>query len=366
MIEIKDAYQTLGLREGASLRQVDEAYHDLRALWNPERLSDSPRLRAKASEKTKEIEAAFGTLIEHLSRTSKRKDPGSRSGDRTPGSATASEEERPSTSLLDEAFSERIGQGKRRIPVWAIVALLVFAGLFLSYVILSPSLESTDSTKAVQKDEESELARIVEEVRGSYTESDASHTLVADEIGTLDPIPKASTKPEVRTTRPASHTRPETPVAEQTQNSPPPRKETAGRTKAPEKPPSPTPEPKPKPVDDSSLDKPLLLRNEVLAEDSEPSEQPEDGPSAEQLEVFKTLLESSATASKLVTGEIETLNFVEWSVIQQTQSETWIDLVASWSTGQEVHFFWSVNVGTGEVRPLNQASRNLEATIKGS
>jgi hypothetical protein len=79
--------------------------------------------------------------------------------------------------------------------------------------------------------------------------------------------------------------------------------------------------------------------------------------------IFETLLQESETASKLVKGEIGTLNFAEWSVIQETATETWIDLVATWTSGQEVHFFWSVNPGTGGVRPLNQAARNLESSV---
>ena len=97
-----------------------------------------------------------------------------------------------------------------------------------------------------------------------------------------------------------------------------------------------------------------------LCHEIEPSE---EGPPDAHVEVFKALLQGSETASKLVKGQIGTLNFSEWSIIQETTSETWVDLVATWTSGQEVHFFWSVNPINGVVRPLNQAARNLESSV---
>ena len=361
MTEIEQAYKTLGLNTGASLRQVDEAYHDLRALWDPKRLTDNLRLRAQAGEKKKEIEGAYETIIEHLSRISGQKSDRSRSVEHSPVPATNSDTNRPSANLFDDAFSDRIAQGKRRIPVWAILFLIVLAGLFLSYLALSPSRERTEAIRATAQDEEeSELARVVEEVRGRYTKGNTA-THLAD---TPEPTAKTVPVPEVKPTPIAPEPSPKTVKPEKPRQVPPPRQEAVPQKKASREPQPPSkPETEPERVERSPSDKPLLVRSEIQPADEDASEKLADGPSEEQLDIFKTLLKGSATASKLVKGEIGTLTFAEWSVIQQTPSETWIDLVATWTSGQEVHFFWSVNPGTGGVRPLNQAARNLESSV---
>lgn len=52
-------YQVLGLDWGASLDEVNQAYHDLAFIWHPDRLpSDNQRLRAKATAKLQEINRA--------------------------------------------------------------------------------------------------------------------------------------------------------------------------------------------------------------------------------------------------------------------------------------------------------------------
>jgi hypothetical protein len=80
-------------------------------------------------------------------------------------------------------------------------------------------------------------------------------------------------------------------------------------------------------------------------------------------EDYQQLLQHSSVAAKLVAGGISTLSFESWRVVQQTDSETWIDLIGRWnSSGDEVHFIWSVNRSSGAVRPLSEAARNLEHT----
>lgn len=76
---------------------------------------------------------------------------------------------------------------------------------------------------------------------------------------------------------------------------------------------------------------------------------------------YQQLLQNSSVATRLVTGGISTLSFQTWRVVQQTDTETWIDLIGRWnSSGDEVHFIWSVDRQSGAVRPLSEAARNLE------
>ena len=55
----------LGLSPGASLRDVKQAYRDLAQVWHPDRFAHHPRLRAKAEEKLKDVNAAYTWLASH-------------------------------------------------------------------------------------------------------------------------------------------------------------------------------------------------------------------------------------------------------------------------------------------------------------
>ena len=56
------AYRVLGLADDATSGEVEEAYHDLKAVWNPDRFADSPELRSKAEEKQAAVEHSYQTL----------------------------------------------------------------------------------------------------------------------------------------------------------------------------------------------------------------------------------------------------------------------------------------------------------------
>jgi curved DNA-binding protein CbpA len=52
----------LGLTRGASPDDIKEAFRDLAQVWHPDRFGHDPRLRAKAEEKFKQINAAYQEL----------------------------------------------------------------------------------------------------------------------------------------------------------------------------------------------------------------------------------------------------------------------------------------------------------------
>jgi hypothetical protein len=52
----------LGLAPSATEQAIKEAYRDLVKVWHPDRFGSDPRLRAKAQEKLKEVNAAFEQL----------------------------------------------------------------------------------------------------------------------------------------------------------------------------------------------------------------------------------------------------------------------------------------------------------------
>lgn len=66
MDDIAKYYEVLGLKIGATLPQVREAYLDLIKVWHPDRFTNDPSLKTKAHIKTQEINAAFEKVQEFL------------------------------------------------------------------------------------------------------------------------------------------------------------------------------------------------------------------------------------------------------------------------------------------------------------
>jgi len=66
-MEIQKCYETLELTSHATLEEVRQSYKDLVNIWHPDRIPDNPRLKKKAEEKLKEINAAYGELTSFLS-----------------------------------------------------------------------------------------------------------------------------------------------------------------------------------------------------------------------------------------------------------------------------------------------------------
>ena len=51
--------EVLGLKPGASKKEINEAYRDLVNVWHPDRFANNLRLQKKAEERLKEINAAY-------------------------------------------------------------------------------------------------------------------------------------------------------------------------------------------------------------------------------------------------------------------------------------------------------------------
>ena len=66
MSEMDDYYRLLGLNPGASEEEIKEAYKDLIKVWHPDRFSNDPRLKEKASEKLREINLAYEVLKTYI------------------------------------------------------------------------------------------------------------------------------------------------------------------------------------------------------------------------------------------------------------------------------------------------------------
>ncbi len=64
--EMEKYYKILGIKPGATEKEIEEAYKDLVNVWNPDRFSNNPRLREKANEKIKEINIAYEKLKSYI------------------------------------------------------------------------------------------------------------------------------------------------------------------------------------------------------------------------------------------------------------------------------------------------------------
>ncbi len=130
--DIQKCYEILELEPGATAEDAKRAHRDLVSIWHPDRISvNNPRLKKKADEKLKEINAAYRNLLMYLNandeialRTDLRKnsqpqpDPGS--GIYTEPRASEPSAATPKASL------------KKSIPILSLIGMLI-AGLIYSY-----------------------------------------------------------------------------------------------------------------------------------------------------------------------------------------------------------------------------------------
>ena len=66
-MDIERCYEVLELDPGASPDEAKQAYKDIVNVWHPDRFSSNLRLKEKAEEKIKEINAAYDTVKSFLS-----------------------------------------------------------------------------------------------------------------------------------------------------------------------------------------------------------------------------------------------------------------------------------------------------------
>ena len=66
--DIGKSYKTLELERDASLDDVRKAYKDMVRVWHPDRFTGNARLRARANEKLKAINLAYGEIQKFLER----------------------------------------------------------------------------------------------------------------------------------------------------------------------------------------------------------------------------------------------------------------------------------------------------------
>jgi len=66
-MDIRQCFDVLELDSNASIDEAKQAYKDMVNIWHPDRFSNNPRLKQKAEDKLKEINAAYDMMQSFLS-----------------------------------------------------------------------------------------------------------------------------------------------------------------------------------------------------------------------------------------------------------------------------------------------------------
>lgn len=65
-MDLQRAFEILEIKQTASPSEIKQAYRDLVLIWHPDRCAQNPRLQEKASEKMKELNAAYDYIRLHI------------------------------------------------------------------------------------------------------------------------------------------------------------------------------------------------------------------------------------------------------------------------------------------------------------
>ncbi|GAB4230545.1 MAG: hypothetical protein Kow00109_02300 [Acidobacteriota bacterium] len=99
-----------------------------------------------------------------------------------------------------------------------------------------------------------------------------------------------------------------------------------------------------------------------------PPQAPEKSPHSARLDAALRVLErESSVASRLLAGNLSTLELRDHRIVHETAREVWVDLVAKWRNADaEIHLIWAVDLEREAVRPLSSEARRLEEASRSS
>lgn len=368
MTEIEQAYQTLDLKPGASIKEIVEARDDLLVLWDPDRLKSHPRLRSKAAVKIREIHGAYQVLMQDPGQGEAGPGPEAPSdlssapalgSEAVPAADTSVRGVGGSASLFDEVFRDRKSEKRRRLPLGPILAGAVVVLSAVLILLLIGGGDSPPEPEPASQSIPEAAAPTPPESPGTPVDSGAETAVDSGPGKAVEsgPDKAAAVSP------------------------PPPQREIATAPKAPvPTPPEPAvsapsqPE-KPKPVRPPRPGgRPVLVRESGQAEPpaAAPTPEPEPKPANEEADkkkleeaenAYKTLVSGSKAAQRLVEGQVPSFHFTEWSIAGRRGTELLVDMIAEQFAGEPIHFIWGVDTATGKVRALSQAARDLERAV---
>lgn len=127
---VAHAYATIGLRPGASARELKDQYRKLVKTWHPDRWANDPVNQAEAAQRMRAINAAYATL--HRAQTTRRVEPQPPAPQHDPPADHWSVSHRSMTDEELDAIVNAIGN-QSYVSV-ALRALAWMAPLAVSYV----------------------------------------------------------------------------------------------------------------------------------------------------------------------------------------------------------------------------------------
>jgi DnaJ-class molecular chaperone len=65
-MDLTQAYKILEIPQNSSMPEVKQAHRDLAQIWHPDRHAQNERLKRKACEKMKQLNAAYDCICLHL------------------------------------------------------------------------------------------------------------------------------------------------------------------------------------------------------------------------------------------------------------------------------------------------------------
>ncbi|RPI28567.1 MAG: hypothetical protein EHM61_04700 [Acidobacteria bacterium] len=349
--ELEQALKTLEVPKDASWETIEQAFHELREVWDPKRFEGDERLVRRADEHRDRIAAAYLVLKRHYvpdrlmeewarhakptaaHRPAEASDRPSLVDDlfsapstkpaKAPGRSHEEEDQTRNPSLVQDVFAAG-PRAARRFPIW----LLVLVAITVTVV----------GSVLVYRSKPSQLIRLAEEERPAL------------EMADPPPVPP----PPIETPNPEDLLDETPPVSK------------GGQTNAPA---PPAPVQNPAPATDSR--KPAVAK--VPGNQAQPPGETETKPGAKpkllrepedlakEQKAFDILREKSARARQLVDGNLEQYRFVEYQVIPKEAGQYWVHIVAELKgTGRATHLIWAVNPDKQTTKPLSQAARDLE------
>ena len=369
MSEIDQAYRTLDLKPGSSIREIVEARDDLLVLWDPVRLKSHPRLRSKAAVKIREIHGAYQVLMQHPGQGEAATEPEASPGlsptaavpsDPGPSAEVSVQPVSSSASLFDEVFRDRKSAKRRRLPMGPILAGAV---VVLSAVLILLLIGGGDSA---QEPDPTSLAVSAPEpppppespappVESGAETSDGPDPVKDVESGASKP-PAVPTPPPQREIDTPAKAPPPAPPDPAVASPPKPEKPKPARPLRPGV--------RPVLVRESDGGKPAAAAAPPAPEPKTSEEAAEEKRQLEEAEkAYRDLVSGSKAAKRLVEGQVPSLRFTEWSIAGRRGSELLVDIIAEQFAGQPVHFVWGVDTATAKVRALSQAARDLELAV---
>jgi DnaJ-class molecular chaperone len=109
-MNLREAFEMLDLDRKASIEDAKQAHKDLVNIWHPDRFSNNLRLKERAEENLKKINAAYDTVLSHLSSqgAEMRGTAKKRRGGAEPGTAQEAKGSRDKTEVMAESATRMV------------------------------------------------------------------------------------------------------------------------------------------------------------------------------------------------------------------------------------------------------------------